>query len=222
MAELNGLKCDRHRVGIPNTVIVNKMKSTITGILAASLTFVIGVAALVVLHKQLAVRKQTKHNEVASSTSGVERTGITKEYLERLSFIPIDERAEMSKLESLRSLSLPKDDLEVRVWYPFGLIKMQGFVLKQTSGKWSATHLVTIYQGLPRSKFQETLGPPKSGWEKCWRRLEKAGIMTLPDATEIDCNVFNIDGEGLLVETSRSGVYRDYLYSSPGYSKCRE
>jgi len=217
-----GLAAATQHDAISEVIAVNQMKSAIKAILIASVTFVIGVVASVVLHKQPAVRKQAKHCEVASSTSDVNRTGITKEYMERLGFITIDERAEMSNLESLRSLSLPKDDLEVRVWYPFGLIKMQGFVLKQTSGQWSATHLVTIHQGLPRSKFQKTLGPPKSGWERCWGRLEKAGMMSLPDATEIDCNIFNIDGEGLLVETNRGGDYRDYMYASPGYAKCRE
>jgi hypothetical protein len=68
----------------------------------------------------------------------------------------------------------------------------------------------------------QTLPEPKSGWGASLRRLEIAGLFTLPDAQTIHCLAGVNDGAGYVVEFSRDGVYRTYMYENPDYARCNE
>lgn len=148
------------------------------------------------------------------------RLDIPKDTWEPIFFKSIDERARIANLQTLRAASLPDDDLEVRVWHGFGVTALEGFVLKRAAGEWSAIHLEGLHPNLPRSEYEKRLQTPGSGWELCWRRLEEAGILTLPDAAAIGCNAMINDGMSYVVEFNSKGTYRTYLYDNPGYAKC--
>ena len=160
------------------------------------------------------------------STPGQERKeiqlNIPKDGWEPIFFEAINERAKIANLKTLRKDALPENDIEVRVWHGFGLTALEGFSLKRAAGNWSAIHLDGIHSRLPRSESQKMSQEPKSGWELCWRRLEEAGILTLPDASEIGCSAMINDGMSYVVEFNNQGIYRTYLYDNPSYSKCKE
>lgn len=147
---------------------------------------------------------------------------IPKDNWEPIFFRSIDERAKRGRLETLRSGALPDDNFEVRVWHGFGLTALEGFVLKRASAQWSAIHLNGITRSAPSQESQETLQPPKSGWDKCWQRLQGAGILSLPDAAAIGCSAMATDGLSYVVEYNRDGIYRTYMYDNPDYAKCDE
>lgn len=147
---------------------------------------------------------------------------IPRDDWEPIFFEEINERARLSNLKTLREGPLPDGDFEVRIWHGFGRTALEGFVLKRTGDQWSAMHLDGIYSSLPRNRYDRILRTPKSGWEKCWQRLEKTGILTLPDASAIGCDTSVMDGMSYVVEFNRVGIYRTYLYDNPSYAKCHE
>ena len=160
-------------------------------------------------------------------TSVVERPDnfqliIPKETWEPIYFKAIDERAAIARLPSLRHAALPKDDLETRLWIGFGLTALRGFDLKRSAGHWQATYLQGINPGLPRSEYQITLRPPKSGWEGLWRRLSDKGLLSLPDARSVGCESDVLDGVSYVVENSIDRSYRTYMYDNPQFAKCKE
>lgn len=140
---------------------------------------------------------------------------------EDLFFRGIDERAKIAELPSLRS-PLPKDDLEVRVWIGFGLLPLEGFVLKRTSGTWSAVFLNGINPKVAKENYQKQLATPKSGWDECWRKLVASGILTLPDAEEINCLAMIEDGTSYVVEINNELTYRTYMYDDLSVGKCEQ
>jgi hypothetical protein len=147
---------------------------------------------------------------------------IPKATWEPIFFRAIDERAKRSRLETLRSAAFPGDDFEVRVWHGFGLTLLEGFVLKRAGAQWSAIHLRGITRNMPSQEFQQTLQPPRSGWDKSWQRLQDAGILSLPDAFAIGCSPMDVDGMSYVVEYNRDGIYRTYMYDNPENAKCDE
>src|SRR5687768_3647086 len=79
----------------------------------------------------------------------------------------IDHVSRLAGLAPLKTAKLAQDDREVRVWYGFGLILLEGFVIKQTNNRWSAFHLKADGHN-PRyiAKVARTQLPePKSGWD---------------------------------------------------------
>jgi len=146
-----------------------------------------------------------------ASTPAPERT--PDEILSR----DIDRVAKVAGLSSLRSSRLAPGDAEVRVWYGFGLILLEGFVIKRNNNHWAAFDLKADGNN-PRyitrvARIQ--LPAPKSDWEKCWRRLADAGILTLPSGTEGP----DPDVEAFYVEINDASSYRNYEYISPEYSE---
>lgn len=129
----------------------------------------------------------------------------------------IDHVAQLAGLPSLKSSNLAEGNAEARVWYGFGLILLEGFVIKQTNNRWNAFHLKgdghnpRYIKKVARIQLPE----PKSGWERCWQRLADAGILTLSSGTEGP----DPDAEGFYVETMAGGSYRNYEYISPEYSE---
>jgi len=139
---------------------------------------------------------------------------------EPIFFEAIDERAKLGSLKSLRSAAVPNDDIEIRVWRGFGLTPLAGFVLKRVSAQWAALFLApTLSRTVDKS---QSLSAPKSGWDACWRRLQDAGVLILPDAHAIGCSAGVNDGMSYVVEYNYDGTYRTYLYDNPDYAKCNE
>jgi hypothetical protein len=129
----------------------------------------------------------------------------------------IDRVAKVARLSSLRSSKLAQEDVEVRVWYGFGLILLEGFVIKRINNHWTAFHLKADGNN-PRYIKRVTriqLPAPKSDWGKCWQRLADAGILSLPSGTQQP----DPDAEAFYVEINDAGSYRNYEYVSPEYSE---
>lgn len=147
---------------------------------------------------------------------------VPKDIWEPLFFKTIDERARLGNLKTLRSDALTNDDLEIRVWHGFGLTALEGFVLRRTAGQWSATHLDGVTRKVSAAESQRSLGTPKSGWDGALKRLEEAGLFTLPDASAIGCIAGINDGMSYVVEFNRDGVYRTYMYENPDQAPCAE
>ncbi len=146
---------------------------------------------------------------------------------EDIYFEAIIEREKSSKLKSLKSRTLPQDDIEIRVWSGFGITLLKGFVLKRTSGEWSAVDLDWEVSENRKGKrdvkpLDKKLDVPKSGWDAAWQRLVDAGILTLPDAEKIDCSGNTVDGFSYVVEYKLKNTYRTYMYDNPDYAKCDE
>jgi hypothetical protein len=137
-------------------------------------------------------------------------------------FSEIIKREKLSGLSDLRSVNLPPDDLEIRVWRGFDLTYLQGLVIKRASGQWSAIRVQSLPPGLPRGKYQKQLSMPKSGWEAMWRRLTNEGIVTLVDASDVGCDENDPDATSYVVEINANQKYRTYHYTEPEYSECDE
>jgi hypothetical protein len=147
-------------------------------------------------------------------------------------FKDIDKRTEVAGIPKLKSVSLARDDMEVRFWFPIGYFLLEGFILKKNAGQWSAIYLdgteakVNKIQYQKKiSEYQKELPVPVSGWDNTWKSLVDKGILNLPDATEIDCNDngWN-DGFSLIVEYKVNETYRTYKYNNPSGKepKCSE
>jgi len=129
----------------------------------------------------------------------------------------IDDRLAKVNLPSLRTVLLPDGDFEVRVWIGFGITGENCFILRYFSGQWSAIHFKGMGASRPLPISLAPLPSPKSGWNRAWHRLIDAGILTLPDADEVKCNAWVIDGIGYVVESNMNMTYRAYSYFNPWY-----
>jgi hypothetical protein len=71
-------------------------------------------------------------------------------------------------------------------------------------------------------KGKVELKNPKSGWEALWQKLVEAGILTLPDSSELEYKNDVTDGKSYVVETNVENVYRTYEYGNPNYEELKE
>jgi hypothetical protein len=128
----------------------------------------------------------------------------------------IDRVAKLAGFAPLKTTNQGHGDVEVRVWYGFGLIALEGFVIKRNNNQWSAFHLKADHYSLVYAKrvARLQLAIPKSGWEQCWLQLANGGVLSLPSGTEGP----DPDVEAFYVETMDSGTYRNYEYITPEYS----
>jgi len=126
-------------------------------------------------------------------------------------------------LPSLKATVFPnKDDFEVRFWADLLPGNLNGVILRRINNQWFA---ISIYGQKEHQDFQLTqkkLDAPKSGWDGVWAKLLDADILTLPDASEVNCNIVGLDGLGLAVETNFNEGYRSYYYRNPQRAECDE
>jgi hypothetical protein len=129
----------------------------------------------------------------------------------------IDRVAKLAGLPSLKTANFAQGDAEIRMWYGFGLIALEGFMLQRVNNQWSAFHLKADHYSLSYAKKVKRiqLPEPKSGWGSSWQQLVDAGVLTLPNGTDGP----DPDAEGFYVEVMHGGSYRNYLYNSPEYSE---
>lgn len=133
------------------------------------------------------------------------------------------------KLNCVRNVC--EDDLEVRFWFPIGYFLLEGFILKKKAGQWSAVYLEgteervnKIQYQKNKNDYQKELTEPKSGRDITWKNLGDREILTLPDATEVNCNEIAVDGFSLIIEYKVNRTYRTYKYDNPNDkdAKCNE
>lgn len=135
-----------------------------------------------------------------------------------LSSKSINEITSEARLPNLRTTLLPDDDMEVRFWVvadEYG----RALILRRSANQWTATHLRGMGRNQQLQQY-ETGAAPKSGWEKVWEKMVGAGILTLPDATEVNCRVGGLDGVRYIVEFNMNRAYRTYMYDNPEYAMC--
>lgn len=134
-------------------------------------------------------------------------------------FFPvIDRRSDLAGLERLKGIKSLKNSMEVRLWIGFGVIPLEGIVMKRIDGTWSATHLLPVDPLDPRPKrgrYEEPLPSPKAGWDEFWKLVDEQGISSLPDSTYLLNEVPVFDGDHFVVEINNGGIYRNYHYSNP-------
>jgi hypothetical protein len=135
-------------------------------------------------------------------------------------FMALEERTEKVKLPSLRTVVLSEQDLEVRFWYDGRPDVVNGFVIRRYADRWSAIGVRQTRKRQPSDVKLEVLAAPKSGWEAAWAKLVGAGILTLPDASELNCNAPSADTFSFVIETNVHKTYRTYRYTNPFHAEC--
>jgi hypothetical protein len=136
------------------------------------------------------------------------------------------ESSKISHLAVLEKSTIPKDDLEVRIWQDSGWWDANIFILKRSSGKWTANLQKQTYQEDTlklKSVSKIKLNEPKSGWENVWEELVAEEILTLPDGFENGGALPCPDCGSYSIETNVGGNYRFCLYTTPSFqSNLRE
>jgi hypothetical protein len=147
---------------------------------------------------------------------------IPKASWEPIFFREIDKRAKKAKLPSLRS-ALPDEDLEARFWHETGSLGMDGIIIRRRSGAWSGTYIHGISRDPNFKQYDEQMPQPRSGWDLAWKRLVEAGLLTLPDASQIGCFLGGgLDMPGFVFETNVNKTYRTYMYQYREPAACEE
>lgn len=136
-------------------------------------------------------------------------------------FKEINEHANAAKLNDLRLTVLPDGDLEIRVWGGFGILTVQGLIIKRTAGQWSAFHLPSVSSNSSNS-YKNVPVASKSGWEQFWKQLTDEGFLTLPDSSQLRDEVSITDGISYVVEINMNKTYRTYMYGNPQHQKSPE
>lgn len=132
-------------------------------------------------------------------------------YWERIFFGTIDERVDAANLANLRQVSLQGDELEVRIWAGFGLGRLRGVVLRRSAAGWIGLHLEPPEE---RNTGAREI-TPRGGWDALWARIEREGLLVLPDSATLKPGPKVADGICYVVEINRKGTYRAYHYCNP-------
>ncbi|HEX8773123.1 MAG TPA: hypothetical protein VF735_05920 [Pyrinomonadaceae bacterium] len=186
------------------------MHKLTTHLIIALLTFVLGIAATTVWH----LKRPPAKREVQLIAPNA--------HWEPIYFETINSVAKLSGQNDLRKTNLAEGDIEARVWWGFGLSPLEGITLRRVAGQWSAIHVKADDYYEPEKADRKELRPPKDGWQSFWQRLVSAGVLTLPDASELNCNVDGLDGGAYVVEINHGNTYRTYMYDMPSEAKCNE
>src|SRR5205085_1459114 len=113
-------------------------------------------------------------------------------------------------------------DLEFRVWVGFGKKPLEGFVISRIDGKWQGTYLKSINDTV-KPPYNKQLSSPKSGWDEFWKQVTDAGLITLPDFSELKgYKAEGVDGTSYVIEIKTDGIYQTYAYLNPDYQKQQE
>lgn len=140
---------------------------------------------------------------------------------ESIFFKEINRATNLAGQTELRNTNLKKGDVEIRVWRGFSLLPLEGIVLKRTDGQWSGLHIKTDNYYEAKKVETKQLNSPKSGWESFWKQVTDKEILTLPQSSENECDISEVDGISYVVEINQDKIYRTYHYPEGG-EKCRE
>lgn len=132
----------------------------------------------------------------------------------------INSVAKLSGQGDLRSTQLPAGDIEARIWWGFGLSPLEGVILHRSGGRWTAIHVKADDYSEPTKTERRQISDPKSGWETAWTRLVNERLLSLPDASEMNCNEGGLDTTAMVVEINSDNTYRTYMYHMSSEPKC--
>ena len=112
------------------------------------------------------------------------------------------------------------DNLQIRVWYDFDLVKKRKLVvITNKNGNWTATvyDLQVDWDGHTETILSKKLKQvtPKSGWADFSKQLMNLQILTLPDQDDIPNYAEGMDGRTYNVEVATKTQYRFYGYWEP-------
>jgi hypothetical protein len=168
----------------------------------------------------VASQKQENSSAPASRKAEPQLAPLAGDRSEPLFADSINERAKQASLPRLRSKNLSEDDIEFRVWVGFGKKPLEGFVISRIDGQWRGVFLESM-NFTNKPPYRRELSP-KPGWEKLWRQLVDARLLTLPDSSQLKDEVRVKDGTSYVVEVKQGGVYRTYGYMNPSCQKWKE
>ncbi len=112
------------------------------------------------------------------------------------------------------------NNLEIRVWYDFSLVRDRKLVVIINKGtNWTATiyNLIVNWDGQTETIISKNIKQvtPKSGWTNFSKRLMDLKILTLPNQLEIPGYGGGMDGRMYNVEIATKNQYRFYGYWEP-------
>jgi hypothetical protein len=199
---------------------MNKVYSTL---IAASLTAIASIGCSDVFVRSNAGENAKSEEAISINQKPEELKVILPDHpWVKFFFSTFQEQIEKVGLKSLRISVLPKDDVELRVWHDAMPYQVDGIVLSKTDNLWSGMHIYKDTKLKEGFLTKTTLPSPKSGWSEAWRKLESAGILILPDASQVNCNHSALDGVSVIVEINSKKTYRAYRYSNPSLANCKE
>jgi hypothetical protein len=149
-----------------------------------------------------------------SQTKIIPNDGWVKIYFES-----IDKLTKRLGFKPLSLVKIKPGDLEVRIWSGFGIQGSDGTIIQRISNKWSAFSLDDP-QGTRRTDGKivppnAKKAPENIDWAKIWEQMERAGIKTIKDNSEIPHCSAILDGIGWVVEIAEANYYRTYMLSNP-------
>jgi len=125
-------------------------------------------------------------------------------------FVRIDQLAMEAGWKPLRSAALPAGALEVRIWNVPALGPTSGIALERNGPAWSGCRATESFKKGAMPKVRTVA--PRSGWNEFWAKVERLGILTLPDSSTLGEEVKFYDGGTTVVEIKRGNKYRVYHY----------
>lgn len=128
----------------------------------------------------------------------------------------------------LWEVGVPEGSLEIRIWMSESFASM--YRLIRHDGKWTGFHADGYYKYINIihygddnvwttevliEKYNDTYPifklTPRTGWTSLWEKLEKLGILTLPELQ----TKAGLDGSIYIVEINDGGHYRSYKFNDP-------
>jgi hypothetical protein len=189
---------------------------------------VIKAFLIAVILSGISFQRNSRNARIADSTSSQPtqdqqlKLEIPKNSWEPIFFREIDKRAKLAKLLSLRSV-LPNDDLEARLWTESGPFGLDGIVIARKKNVWSGTYIHGMSTDPNFKQYNEQLPQPGSGWDVAWKRMVDAGLLTLPDASQIGCFIGGgKDMPWFVFEINVNKTYRTYMYEYRVPAQCEE
>ncbi|MEP6900696.1 MAG: hypothetical protein ABJA66_03035 [Actinomycetota bacterium] len=132
----------------------------------------------------------------------------------------VDLCAKAGGLQSLREISLPNGDFEIRFWI-FNRFGINGLIIRKSGENWSALFVERMPFKNDNLYPENRYINPKSDWQNILQRINEAEIFTLPDSSEVknyEGDKVN-DGFSNIVEINKDGIYRVYEYVNPNWAE---
>jgi len=138
---------------------------------------------------------------------------ITQKAWERIFFPIIKKRLNGINIKDLKDQEMLSNSREIRIWVGFSIDPLKGIIMRENNGEWSAVYIPPSDYVSNKSLPPYTVPPPQSGWKSLWNNLERLGIYTLSDATDIGADNMYPDAVGVVIEIKTPNSYRAYNYN---------
>jgi hypothetical protein len=131
----------------------------------------------------------------------------------------VDSLTKVSELQSLREISLPNGDFEVRFWIS-NRVGVNGLIIRKSGENLSALFVERMPLKNNNQNPENRYVNPKSPWQSVLQRLNDAEIFTLPDSSELKNYKGDevMDGFSNIVEINKDEIYRVYEYRNPNWA----